>query len=157
MTSPTEEIDRLRDELFSATDLLEETRKDRDRLLMKDVKGNKALVQALRERDQLALENAALKAAINTPKTDDYFEAVRLEAAHQIQRWGTDHDAGKEPADWLWLIGYLAGKAVHDIRGKRAHHIVATAAAVLNWHRAVTGESTAMRPGIAPPPAEPER
>lgn len=98
-------------------------------------------------------EVTRLSALIESPQTEDFFQAVRLEAAHQVERWGTEHDAGKEPADWFWLIGYLAGKALHDVRGKRAHHIIATAAALLNWHRAVTGASTAMRPGIEPPEA----
>lgn len=26
--------------------------------------------------------------------------ASLLDAAHQQQRWGNEHDAGKEPADW---------------------------------------------------------
>jgi hypothetical protein len=113
----------------------------------------------IEERDRLVAELAEaraevaqLRSAINTPRTDEFFEAVRLEAAHQVERWGTAHDAGKTPADWFWLIGYLAGKALHDVRGKAAHHVIAAAAALLNWHRSLVGESTAMRPGIEPPP-----
>ena len=32
-------------------------------------------------------------------------------------RWGNDGDAGKTDADWFWLIGYLAGKALHNPGG----------------------------------------
>lgn len=92
-----------------------------------------------------------LRALINTPQTDNFVTAVQTEAAHQVERWGAKHDAGKQPADWFWLIGYLAGKALHDVRGKRVHHIIATAAALLNWHRQESGESNAMRPGIDQP------
>src|SRR5258706_8072114 len=34
---------------------------------------------------------------INTPHTSNFIEAVKLEAAHQINRWGVQHDAGKRP------------------------------------------------------------
>lgn len=50
----------------------------------------------------------------------------------------------------MWLLGYLAGKALAKPE-KRLHHIVSSAAVLLNWFRNETGESTAMRPGIAPP------
>lgn len=63
-------------------------------------------VEALRRRV------AELEALINTPQTADFFQAVRLEAAHQQERWGTAHDQGKEPNDWFWLLGYLGGKAL---------------------------------------------
>lgn len=55
---------------------------------------------------------AQLEALINTPQTDDWLEAVKLEAAHQIERWGVDHDKGKKPEDYFWLIGYLSSKAL---------------------------------------------
>ena len=106
-------------------------------------------VQALRA------EVERLRALINTPQTDNFMEAVRLEAAHQQERWGTSHDAGKESPDWHWLLGWLSGKAVAAFltgdRQKGLHHIISSAAMLLNWHRHATGEMTAMRPGIAPP------
>lgn len=106
-------------------------------------------VQSLRERI------ADLEAKINTPLTDDWFDGVRLEAAHQQERWGSEHDAGKEALDWFWLIGYLAQKAamsaINGDRAKAMHHTISTAAALLNWHRQISGEANGMRPGIAPP------
>ena len=92
-----------------------------------------------------------LEAKINTPTTDDWFEGVRLEAAHQQERWASSHDAGKTPFDWFWLIGYLAQKAASSAvagdRDKAMHHTISTAAALLNWHRNISGENTGMRPG----------
>ena len=92
---------------------------------------------------------------LNTPHTDDWFNGVRLEAAHQIQRWGVEHDAGKSQMDWFWLIGYLSGKALAAaLRGdveKAKHHTISSGAALLNWFRAITGDSNEMRPGIQPP------
>lgn len=96
-----------------------------------------------------------LEGLINSPETQRFFRAVRLEAAHQVERWGADHDAGKGAADWFWLLGYLSGKALASfVKGDRAkglHHIVSSAACLLNWHRNATGRSTKMRPGIEPP------
>lgn len=95
-----------------------------------------------------------LRTLIDTPQTEDWVSAVRLEAAHQIERWGTE-DAGKTDANWFWLVGHLAVQARHAaIAGnitKALHHTISTGAALLNWHRALTGESTLMRPGIEPP------
>lgn len=61
---------------------------------------------------ETAEESRRLNALINTPQTDDWLEAVKLEAAHQIERWGVDHDKGKKPEDYFWLIGYLSSKAL---------------------------------------------
>lgn len=91
-------------------------------------------------------EAARLDALINNPHTDDFLEAVRLEAAHQRERWAADGDAGKTDADWFWLVGYLGGKALMKPE-KLLHHIITTAAACLNWHAHRTGASTVMRPG----------
>lgn len=112
-----------------------------------------ALIQEQQRKD--ANRIAELEALINTPHTADWLEAVRLEAAHQVELWGASHDGGKAPADWFWLIGYLAGKALHAACAgnseKAKHHTISTGAALLNWHRAIAGENTAMRPGIMPP------
>lgn len=93
-----------------------------------------------------------LLALINTPRTDDFFEAVRIEAAHQVERWGAEHDAGKRAEDWIALFMYLLGKATKahydGDRAKLEHHVITAAAVALNWHRNLTGVSTAMRPGI---------
>lgn len=99
-----------------------------------------------------------LEALINTPPTASFLEAVSTEAAHQVERWGTEHDDGKSATDWFWLIGFLGGKAVwaaaHGDREKALHHIITTAACCLNWHRRLTGENDRMRPGIATPEVE---
>lgn len=93
-----------------------------------------------------------LEALINTPHTDEWFEAVRLEAAHQVERWGSSHDEGKQPADWFWLLGYLGQKAMTAAMAgdetKARHHTISSAAMLLNWFRAIVGDTNAMRPGI---------
>lgn len=94
---------------------------------------------------------------INTPETADFIAGVAIEATHQRERWGSEHDAGKTPFDWFWLVGYLAQKAaasqVNGDTEKAMHHTISTAAALANWHAAISGASTAMRPGIEPPSA----
>lgn len=96
----------------------------------------------------------ALEAKLNTPHIEEFTESVRIEAVHQVERWGVDHDAGKERPDWVTLLVYLLGKAVkaHFERDqpKLLHHIITAAAALLNWHAAETGVDNRMRPGIGP-------
>lgn len=107
------------------------------------------LAQARAERD-------AAQRLLDTPELHDFSKAVPLEAAHQRKRWGNDHDDGKAPQDWFWLVGYLAGKALRShIDGdtdKALHHTVTVAAACANWHAAILGK-TNMRPGIESPDA----
>jgi hypothetical protein len=104
--------------------------------------------------DEAHAEVERLRALINTPRTDDFFDAVRIESAHQVERWGVEHDAGKRAEDWITLYTYLLGKAATahfaGDRDKLLHHIITVAAVALNWHRNMTGESTLMRPGIGP-------
>jgi hypothetical protein len=96
-----------------------------------------------------------LRALINTPETNDFMKAIPLEAAHQVERYGSAHDDGKSPFDWFWLIGYLAQKAArgHEVGDveKAKHHTISTAAALFNWHRHISTGHTDMRPGIREP------
>jgi hypothetical protein len=106
------------------------------------------------EYERLTAENARLSALINNPHMDDFMAAVKLEAAHQRERWGTEKDAAKDDSDWFWLVGYLTGKALSSgvlhmnareqdeqrkHHEKRLHHIITSAAALLNWHAYATG------------------
>lgn len=100
------------------------------------------------------IELERLRALLNTPELHDFAKGVALEAAHQREKWGSSHDGGKAPADWFWLIGYLAQKAMMSQIGgetnKALHHTITTAAAMANWHAAMLGQ-TEMRPGIESP------
>lgn len=103
----------------------------------------------------LLAEVERLQAELNTPETADFLKGIPLEAAHQRERWGTNHDTGKAALDWFWLIGYLAQKAAtSQISGdltKAKHHTISTAAALANWHLQLVGADSRMRPGIAEP------
>jgi hypothetical protein len=113
---------------------------------------------------ELATEVDRLRGLINTPRTDEFLEAVRTEAAHQIERWGEDDRGKKNDLDWIWLMAYLSAKVIvgktqqarafadntqglamdfeiqragreTDGREKYLHRIITIAAAALNWHR----------------------
>lgn len=111
--------------------------------------------------DQLRAECRRLDGLINHPLTDSFLDGVRREAAHQSERWGSEHDAGKAPLDWFWLVGYLAQKVVVSLdrlaetnrhfapgegialkskhASKALHHTISTAAVCLNWHAHIVG------------------
>lgn len=95
-----------------------------------------------------------LEGLINTPTIDDFFRGVRIEAAHQVEKWGKEHDASKDAPAWFWVIGYVAGKALRagivGDRSKLLHHIVTTAAVCFNWFCHVTSDPTRV-PGGEPP------
>lgn len=102
---------------------------------------------------ELLARVAGLEGIINSPELHSFADGVVLEASHQRDRWGADHDAGKQPADWFWLIGFLAGKALNACNAgnkeKALHHCISTAAAMNNWHAAILGANNSMRPGIS--------
>lgn len=95
----------------------------------------------LRELRELREEITRLTKLLNTPLYEDFIKAVKAEGAHQIWRWGKEHDENKEPQDWFWTIGYLTGKALRahtdgDSR-KALHHTISSAAVLMHWHQAI--------------------
>lgn len=122
-----------------------------DKLHAKDIE-IASLRRQLAERDA---EIERLTLEINSPVISDWFDGVRIEAVHQRERWGAEHDAGKQPHDWFWLLGYLGGKCLASHIGgnvdKAKHHTISTGAALYNWFLAITGQDTRMRPGIEEP------
>ncbi len=95
-------------------------------------------------RGQLLAEVKRLHDLLWLPETQDFTRGVELEIAHQIDRWGLEHDAKKGPADWFWTLGYLGGKALaaHQAKNftKARHHCVTVAALMGNWHRHISAE-----------------
>lgn len=91
---------------------------------------------------------------INSPETEDFMKAIPLEAAHQVERWGPDHDKGKSPWDWFWTVGYLAQKAAMSMLSgdltKAKHHTITVAALMLTWHRVLQADRPSEGPAGAP-------
>ena len=105
----------------------------------------------MNEIDTLRARVDELETLVNTPHTAVFLEAVKIEVAHQVERWGTADDRAKQPADWFWLVGYLAGKAlaaaIKGDREKSLHHTISSAAVLANWHAAIIGEANRFQPG----------
>lgn len=99
----------------------------------------------------VSAERDELKAKLNAPELHDFAQAVVLEAAHQRERWGNEHDEGKTAEDWMWLVAYLSTKATQAARygdaEKYLHHIITCAAACNNWHASASGANNEMRAG----------
>ncbi|MCY4471138.1 MAG: hypothetical protein OXC08_20675 [Thiotrichales bacterium] len=93
-----------------------------------------------------AVELERLDALINTAAVENFLESVRLEAAHQVERWGETKDRSKYEQEWYWLVGYLAGKCLRahtdGDQVKALHHTISTAAVCFQWHKAIQGEPT---------------
>lgn len=162
------ELDRVREQLRELTEKYEDQSKF-FQTTRNDLQGERArLNEALSTGEDLArlgqewrskadewrekYEN--LKALVDSAaECTDFFRDVKLEAAHQVERWGVEHDAGKRPEDWFTLMQYLLGKAARahfdGNREKLLHHIVTGAAVFFNWWRRMMGVEITMRPGVA--------
>ena len=91
-------------------------------------------------KEELRSEVKRLTKIINTPLYEEFVEAIKAEAAHQVWRWQKQDDE-KEPQEWFWLIGFLSGKAlrahIDGDRRKALHHTISSAAALMQWHNAI--------------------
>lgn len=92
----------------------------------------------------LHAELVRLHAVINEPHNDHFLQGASIEKEHQRQRWGDAHDRSKSAEHWYWLVGYLAGKALRAAisgdREKALHHTISSAAALANWHDAISAD-----------------
>lgn len=109
------------------------------------------LVEAKVRIEELEKRLLEAQAVYDGPLVDEWVDGVRKEAAHQVVRWGTEHDEGKDPEAWFWLLGRLAGKAVDAARrgdlAKALHHTISSGAVLLNWHARLKAAGTLFRPG----------
>lgn len=80
---------------------------------------------------------------LDTPDQEDFLKACVTEAKYQRVTW-FEEDLKKSDSDWFWMAGYLISKAMHDIRGKRVHHLTAAGALLANWHAAAKAKGEKM-------------
>lgn len=73
-----------------------------------------------------------------------------------MQRWVSDDNPlqARRLGKTLEELNDLGGKALAAAkagdRDKALHHTISSAAALANWHAALSGASTTMRPGVDP-------
>jgi hypothetical protein len=143
--------------LAEQRELIGRLRESIDNLLSRKLTAERERDEARGAADRMR-EKAEAYDRINSPELYDFVSAVTNEALHQREKWGIDADGWKSDADWFWLIGYLAGKALHNPEKSemtptdaRLHRIITVAAAAANWHAATLGTYARMRPGTESP------
>lgn len=98
----------------------------------------------------LVEERDRLKALISNSQAERFLEATRAEIAHQLQHWSAIHDRAREPQAWFWLTRYLADRALRahndGALALALHHTISSAAALANWHAAISMADTRMPP-----------
>jgi len=98
-----------------------------------------AFVSLRQEVSRLRNLNSALINRLNNPEINNFVEGVTIEAAHQVERWGEEHDASKTFEQWVALMTRLLGKFVDanwNHEGDKAlHHLITLAAVCANAHR----------------------
>lgn len=97
-----------------------------------------------------------LESLINNPEIEDFLEGVKLEAAHQTERWGVEYEENKYPHDYTLVMDKLKGKQAIAIWDKDSekykHHLITLAAVCFNAHRQIKKEGTRMNKFFTPTP-----
>lgn len=78
-----------------------------------------------------------INAIINTPQTENFIDAVKIEIQHHIERWGDESE--KHPHDFHCVISYLNGKLIKSIWEKDVekfeHHLITITAVCGTCHK----------------------
>lgn len=107
---------------------------------------NSLLTQAADELQVKTARVMELEALINNPELDDFLNGLKLESAHQTERWGRNDEEKKFPHEYANVVSYLVGKLIKAIwdrdKDKFKHHCISIAAALFNCHRQVRKTGT---------------
>ncbi|TAI67637.1 hypothetical protein [Bradyrhizobium sp. Leo170] len=68
----------------------------------------------------------------------------------QVEKWSGNAGYADTFRMEAWALRMAAAAATAGDVDKTRHHTISTAAALLNWHRHLSGTSREMRPGIDP-------
>lgn len=89
-----------------------------------------------------------LENLISNPEIEDFLKGVKIEAAHQTEKWGLEIEETKYPHDYSLVLDKLKGKQAQAIWDKDIekykHHLVTMAAVCHNIHRQLKKEGTAL-------------
>ncbi len=87
-----------------------------------------------------------LEDLINNPEINNFIEGIKIESAHQTERWGLEVEESKYPHDFALVMDKLKGKQAQAIwdkdKEKYKHHLITLAAVCLNVHRQIDKEGT---------------
>ena len=97
-----------------------------------------------KEIAELKAEVSRLNTLINSPEINDFIEGVKIEAAHQTEKWGKQED--HPPHHYILIFTKLLGKLSvciwdRDV-DKFKHHLITLSAAAHNIHRQIDNDST---------------
>ncbi len=103
-------------------------------------------VLAIEEQPKEETREQYLERLINNPEIENFLEGVKLEAAHQIERWGLEKEERNPPHHYILVMAKILGKMSTDIFDrdveKFKHHCIAVAAEMHNLHRQIEKEGT---------------
>lgn len=87
-----------------------------------------------------------LESLINSPEVNDFIEGLKIEQAHQTEKWGREQEENHHPAHYILVNNKLLGKLTvamwdGDVE-KFKHHCITIAAAMFNCHRQIMKKGT---------------
>lgn len=87
-----------------------------------------------------------IKEKINKPELNNFIEGFKIEAVHQVERWGLEQEEKKPPHHYIMVLAKLMGKLAVAIWDKDAdkfkHHCITIAASLFNCHRQIDKPGT---------------
>lgn len=108
--------------------------------------GDGGLEFQTREIEQILKWVMRLDDLINSPELQDFIKGLKLESAHQTEKWGSEHEETKFPHDYALVLDKLKGKqalAIWDLDvEKYKHHLITMAAVCYNMHRQIDKPGT---------------
>lgn len=98
--------------------------------------------------DEATVRLQYLEKLISNPEIENFIEGLRIESAHQTDKWGQREEESKWPQDYALVLDKLKGKqalAIWDYdKEKYKHHLITMSAVCHNIHRQIEKEGTAL-------------
>lgn len=98
------------------------------------------------ETTELKKQIEKLNLLINNPELNNFIEAIKIESAHQTERWGREHEENSPPHHYVLVANKLLGKIATSIfdsdSDKFKHHCITLASMLHNCHRQIDKAGT---------------